>query len=469
MAQAEQWASQAEQYHPRTPEDSPLWHLLSEHFAQFVLNYDTQFTKEYGFYRPVITEVVNDYLKCGDLKEGFARVCCPDCHHEFLLAFSCRGRWFCPSCHAKKVVQFGELLRENILYPVPHRQYVFSIPIILRKYFLYNRKLLSKLCLCAQKSLLAFLRTVLGLEDGILGSVMTIQTFGDYAKWHPHVHSITADGLFRESGVFHVMPKTDLKPLAELFRAEVLKMLKKEGLIDEQFTAMILKWRHTSGFSVDNCVRIARDDHKGQTAVAQYILRSPFSAGKITYTSSSGMVVYKSKMTHRKIKGGKKNFSIYTAEEFIASITQHIPDKNFQLVRYYGWYSNRMRGDRLKAEAAEPTEQQEADEITVLDVSDYKPRRIPSPTWRECIKKIWEVDPLECPKCHGEMKIISFITEKPVIQKILEHLGLWRETKRGPPNKASPPAETIAEIKEREYEPFDDGWPVYEEPFVTIQ
>ena len=61
---------------------------------------------------------------------------------------------------------------------------------------------------------------------------MTIQTFGDYAKWHPHIHSITADGLFRANGVFHVMPRVDTKPLAELFRAEILKMLKKEGLID---------------------------------------------------------------------------------------------------------------------------------------------------------------------------------------------------------------------------------------------
>ncbi|MCB2182707.1 MAG: transposase zinc-binding domain-containing protein [Desulfobulbaceae bacterium] len=295
MEHAEKWASQAEHYHPRTPEDSSLWKLLSEHFAGFVQEYDRKFSKEYGFYRPVITDVVNDYLKCGDLKQGFARVRCPECHHEFLLAFSCRGRWFCPTCHAKKVVQFGELLRENILYPVPHRQYVFSIPIILRKFFLYNRKLLSKLCICAQKSLLSFFRIALGLEDGVLGSVMTIQTFGDYARWHPHIHSITADGLFLPNGVFHVMPKISIRPLVELFRAEVLKMLQKEGLIDDAFIAMIMKWRFTSGFSVDNSVRIAKDDRKGQTAVAQYILRSPFSSGKITYTSSTGMVIYKSR------------------------------------------------------------------------------------------------------------------------------------------------------------------------------
>jgi len=36
--------------------------------------------------------------------------------------------------------------------------------------------------------------------------------------------------------------------------------------------------------------------------------------------------------------------------EFIASITQHFPEPSFQLVRYYGWYSNRMRGDRKKQE-----------------------------------------------------------------------------------------------------------------------
>jgi hypothetical protein len=44
----------------------------------------------------------------------------------------------------------------------------------------------------------------------------------------------------------------------------------------------------------------------------------------------------------------KKNFEIFAAEEFIATITQHIPDKSFQLVRYYGWYSNRSRGGRKK-------------------------------------------------------------------------------------------------------------------------
>ena len=66
-------------------------------------------------------------------------------------------------------------LGENIIYPVPHRQYVFSIPIILRKFFLYNRKLLSELCRSAHESLRVFFRTTLGKPEGVIGTVMAIQ------------------------------------------------------------------------------------------------------------------------------------------------------------------------------------------------------------------------------------------------------------------------------------------------------
>ncbi len=49
-----------------------------------------------------------------------------------------------------------------------------------------------------------------------------------------------ADGLFTEGGYFYVMPKVDIKRLAELFRASVLKMLLKEGWIDNSFIKMIM-------------------------------------------------------------------------------------------------------------------------------------------------------------------------------------------------------------------------------------
>ena len=139
------------------------------------------------------------------------------------------------------------------------------------------------------------------------------------------------------------------------------------------------------------------------------------------------------------------------------------------MVRYYGWYSNKKRGLRLKQGLLRPgDEPYQAKEIEIIDVSDYQPKRIPSKTWRECIKKIWEVDPLTCHNCGGEMKIISFITERNVIRHILEHLGLWQaKPTRDPPTTYALPDSGRA-LPEMVCEPYDDGWPGYEEPCTHV-
>jgi hypothetical protein len=439
---------------------------MSRRYEGFKGAYSSAFEKRYGFFRPIVDEVVEAYLKCGDLREGFARVRCtnPDCCHEYLLAFSCKGRWFCPSCHSKKVVKFGDNISHNILYPVPHRQYVFSIPICLRVYFKYDRELLTEFCHCAKESLEVFFRNVLGLENGVTGLVMVIHTFGDYARFHPHAHAIVADGLFRANGTFYVLPTGDHQPLEEIFRAKILAMLKREGKIDDVLIRKLMGWRH-SGFSVYRGNRIARDDQEGQEALAQYIIRNAFSEDKITFIDDTGKVLYRSGMTHGK---NKKNFELFTAEEFIAAITQHIPEKSFQMVRYFGWYSNRSRGTRKKAGLLKPGDEplKEAligEGLIELDVSDYDPPPVPSKTWRELIKKVWEVDPLVCPWCGHALKIISLIQDPDVIRQILEHVGLWDRGVREPLGGGCGKMPVKGPVG---YGGFDDGWPGYEEPVL---
>ena len=62
----------------------------------------------------------------------------------------------------------------------------------------------------------------------------------------------------------------------------------------------------------------------------------------MTLESPTDMVIYRSRL-NAKIN---RNFEVFTATDFLAAITQHIPDKGAQMVRYYGWYSNKMRGVR---------------------------------------------------------------------------------------------------------------------------
>ena len=135
-----------------------------------------------------------------------------------------------------------------------------------------------------------------------------------------------ADGLFRPNGVFHVAPPHSTQPLEELFRAGVLGLLRREGKIGDARIRMLLGWRH-AGFSAFRGGRIARDNRKGHEALAQYVMRNAFAVEKMTYVPEKGAVVYKSKMTEGK---NRKNFEVFKVGEFIAAVTQHIPDKGFQ-------------------------------------------------------------------------------------------------------------------------------------------
>lgn len=158
-------------YQPRNAKATAFYQCISNHFKDFESIYPEKYQERYGFYRPVIGKVVEKFLDCGDLTQGFARVKCGQCQHEYLLVFSCKGRYFCGSCHQKRVLQFGEWVIEHVLAPIPRRQYVFTIPKILRVYFRKNRQLLGKLSQCAYESLKAFFQTTLRRKSAFPGVI----------------------------------------------------------------------------------------------------------------------------------------------------------------------------------------------------------------------------------------------------------------------------------------------------------
>ena len=90
-------------YRARNPKKSPLWQCAHRHYDEFEAAYPEAYQPRFGNLRPIISEVVHKFLDCGNLERGFARVRCDLCQHEYLLAFSCKSRWFCPSCHQKNV------------------------------------------------------------------------------------------------------------------------------------------------------------------------------------------------------------------------------------------------------------------------------------------------------------------------------------------------------------------------------
>jgi len=101
-------------YRPRSPQTSPLYQLLDTHFPEFEQTYAEKYAERYGPWRPAIARAVADCLKCGDLREGFARVHCPKCGHDLFVALSCRKRCLCPSCHQKQALLTGMHVAEEV-------------------------------------------------------------------------------------------------------------------------------------------------------------------------------------------------------------------------------------------------------------------------------------------------------------------------------------------------------------------
>jgi hypothetical protein len=163
-------------YRARNPKKSPLWQCAHRHYDEFEQEYPQTYQPRLGPLRPIIPEVVHKFLDCGNLERGFARIRCDHCDHEYLLAFSCKSRWFCPSCHQKNVQTTARFILEKVLAPVPHRHYVLAIPKMLRPYFQRHRYLLKRLCTLAHESLTEYHRTALDHTNGVPGIIMTLHT-----------------------------------------------------------------------------------------------------------------------------------------------------------------------------------------------------------------------------------------------------------------------------------------------------
>jgi len=76
------------------------------------------------------------YLDCGVAEGGFARLRCDACGAERLLTLSCKQRGICPSCDAKRAAAFAAFLKDELLENVGHGLWTFTLPKMLRPYFM---------------------------------------------------------------------------------------------------------------------------------------------------------------------------------------------------------------------------------------------------------------------------------------------------------------------------------------------
>ena len=181
------------------------------------------------------------------------------------------------------------------------------------------------------------------------------------------------------------------------------RILKKHGLRSDERIELLLSWRHT-GFSLDNSVTVYPSDEQGLERLARYMIRSPVSLQRLNYIPETQQVLYQSNKGH-----DQQDSEIIDSMEFLARALMHVPDLNKSYIRYYGIYSNRSNlKPRKDSTPAEATQNEDPPRV-----SNSNLRR----RWANLIRRVYQADPLTCPKCGSRMRILSFITtpDLPII------------------------------------------------------
>ena len=154
-------AAHSVHYERRRPEETTLYQLIQEHLETFL----SQVQAQTGAALPsFVQDEFDAFLKCGILAHGFLRLRCAQCAHELLVAFSCKGRAFCPSCGARRMAQTASRLVDAVIPRVPVRQWVLSFPMPMRILLAAHPRLISDVLQIVHRVIATFLIKQSGLD-----------------------------------------------------------------------------------------------------------------------------------------------------------------------------------------------------------------------------------------------------------------------------------------------------------------
>jgi len=135
--------------------------------------------------------------------------------------------------------------------------------------------------------------------------------------------------------------------------------------------------------------------------LARYCARAPVSLERMSFDPALEQVTYRSD----KADGPTAGTATVDPLEFLARVVTHIPDPGQVMQRYYGWYASRTRGARRRQspDAAEAP-------VAIVEPVNWS-LRAARVRWAELLRRIFEVDPLACPRCRGLMRIVAVIID----------------------------------------------------------
>lgn len=211
-------------YAPRDPSADVLHRVVREHLQTFLA--EAAYLRDSEGVPRFVEAEFQAFLACGFFAGGFARCQCVGCQAERLVAFSCKGRGFCPSCGGRRMTERAAHLVDHVLPDVPFRQWVLTLPHRLRYLLAWRHDLCKAVVRVLLREVHRHLRTRArerGLSDVRGGAVAVVQRFGGALNLNVHIHALVLDGVFARGDDgrlrFHAAPELDAADVADVLAA----------------------------------------------------------------------------------------------------------------------------------------------------------------------------------------------------------------------------------------------------------
>lgn len=459
------------EYRRRTPEVSGLHRLVASNLGPLREHLVRESPYGRGLPRYVEREL-EEYLRCGLLQHGFARVVCRACQNEHLVAFSCKRRGLCPSCTARRMFDTAAHLVDRVIPRIPVRQWVLTFSRRVRYHLAADPKLASEVITRSLRTLFAWQRRrarALGERPSrasSCGAITFVQRFNSALELSWHLHILIPEGIFVRDGedrdaaprfVELAAPtNVEVEHLLGKLITRIERHLRRRGRLDDDADAVepgpelfasqpVSRARapaidavpppplcaRQDGYSLHAATWIRPHDRAGLERLCRYGLRPPLSLGRLE-ALPDGDYTYRMK---RRFADGRRVLR-FSGEALLLRLVALIPPPRVHLVRYAGIFAPHARGryaltgrglhdERAPQPSVERPARNGVDLVALCRVpGPSDPGRARRLDWATLLRRSFAVDVLVCPRCQGTMRLIAVIESPAVIRRILGHLGL---------------------------------------------
>jgi len=332
--------------------------------------------------RDIVIEEVQKMLSCKGDSRGCFICWCDRCKEAHIVPLGCNSR-LCSECGKRYTDDWAWRL-SRAMFDVPHRHFVMGIPSKLWAVIKEHRELLKVLMGVAIIAINDVLSYCLRKPKIKAGAIIILHPFGRDLEFKPHVHVLVTEGGFDGKRKFYPKYFFPARAMRKTWQYQVLTKL-KESLPKTKENSELINdlFKTYDGFYVwlpkESRIKLRREISK---YVGRYIRHPAIANSRICRYDGKEVTFW------WKDNEGGKHYKTMGVDDFIEAIIQHIPDKQFRMIRYYGAYNRRDKRHYAKA-LSQST-------IIQTKLCDFD--------------KVWR---FRCPKCGSRMEIIWYTGSHP--------------------------------------------------------